>query len=121
MSFASQLDQAVDSQIEHAGESITISRNAQSVSKNGIWGTTGSQSDSVGEAALGSNEGSWIIRAADYCPEGTAVRPAIGDRIVRASDGAVFEVQRLDNGREHFDWYGGRRYALRVYVREIPE
>lgn len=122
MSFHTQLDEAVDSQIEQAGESITITRDAQTgEAVDAIWGTTGSQADAREGATISSNEGTWIVRASEYAPDGTASTPAIGDRIVRVSTGEVYEVQRLGNGRSHFDRYGGRGYAYRVYVQRVNE
>lgn len=122
MSFHEDLNAAVDAQIEQGGESVTITRSAETgEAVDAIWGTTGSQAANGDAATISSNEGSFIVRASDYKPQGAAVKPEIGDRFVRIDTGEVYEVQRLDNGRSHFDLYGGRSYAYRVYVQKVNE
>ena len=119
MGRAEDLAAALDSQIELAGESLSISRGGfTSENFDGIFGTPTSPV-SGGDTVVTSRESSFIIRRMDYAPAGEASEPRIGDRITRIDTGEVYDVARPDAGGPHFEKYGGLEYGLRVFAQRV--
>lgn len=116
--FGEALDAQVDLQITQAGEPLTVSRSGLTSDEfDGIYGAPTSPV-SNGDTTVTARETSFIIRRSEYSP-GEVSEPRIGDRITRVDTDELFEVARPDGGGSHFEKYGGRQYALRVFASRV--
>lgn len=103
---------------EHASESVTYARSAQSVTVTAVIG----QSE---ETAVDTNGAILVVRHCDFLIPKTAltfgngaIEPQPGDRITRAS-GSVWQVQPTNDGRGYREAANGIDPDWRIHAKRV--
>ena len=118
MSFHEDLQTGVDDQLAEAGQAVSITRGGLTAAGIPALYVTPESLIDRGEAAIESDQSTFVIRSAEYAPQGVSTDPRVGDRITR-HNGQVYEVATPSSGLQHFEDYGGIGYAFTVYARRI--
>ena len=97
-----------------AGESVTYTRNATSITLTAVVGRTVFASNAEGGARIEFGDRDYLIAAADL----TFGTPREGDRITDAA-GLVFEVQEPGTGEPAWRYSDPDRTEFRIHVKRV--
>lgn len=106
---------------DHAGETITYTRGAQSVTITAVPGKSMLRvQDSSGNSVIEWTDADWLIAAADLVIGGSAIEPQRGDLIARTSGGSTitYEVRPIES-EGAWRWSDESRTIMRIHTKEI--
>lgn len=102
----------------HAAATVVYSRGADSVELAATRGASDVEEVDETGGYLKTEAADWIIRAADLVLDGSAVRPARGDRITHA--GRVYEVMPF-GGEPEWRWADRSQLCMRIHTKLVEE